>query len=248
MRRIGALVLGVAFATGCTTVAEYKAPALPAPTAAPELYKPPLLQDYRLQVGDALAIRSYFDSQLNQDVAVRADGRISAVLVGDTTAIGTTPTELAAKLREHYRGVIGDTDITVIVTRSAGMNVFLSGEIRNPSLLPLEGDLTLLQAVARAGGLLSSAHTTGVLLIRGGADGSLTVSMVDIEKVLRNEIPDVYLRARDVIHVPKTSIAQAGLFVEQYINAIVPRAVQLQFGWFSTRVTNRNPAVQIGVQ
>jgi polysaccharide export outer membrane protein len=125
------------------------------------------------------------------------------------------------------------------------MNVYLSGEVRAPSLQQLDGDVTILQAVARAGGALPSANTKDVLLIRHSGDGTTTVHKVDLDKILRNEMPDVFLQRRDVVYLPKSEIAQVGQFVDQYINAIVPRFIQLQLGWVhsSANVNNRNPAV-----
>lgn len=223
---------------------QYAAPALPEPAQAPALYAPQLDGEYRLQVGDSVAVRSYYDSQLNQEVMVRPDGRVTLLLVGEVMAAGLTPEELADKVRGPYRRMVGETDLTVAVVKSAGMSVYLSGEVRTPSLQPMDGSLTILQALARAGGTLPSANTGNVLLIRNRADGTLMVSKVDVEKILRNESPDVYLQRRDVLFVPKSEIAQAGQFVDQYINAIVPRFVQLQFNWASSRVTNRNPVVE----
>lgn len=236
----------VALAAGCATV-EYAAPALPPVDEAPELYVAPIEQQYRLQIGDTLAIRSYFDAQLNQEAVVRPDGRISVLLVGEMLVAGTAPTDLADRIKQAYRPLVGDTDLTVAVTRSSGMNVYLSGEVRTPSLQQMDGNLTLMQAIARAGGTLASANTGNVLLIRHREDGRLLVSKIDIEKILHNEASDVFLQRRDVIHVPKSQIAQAGQFVDQYINAIVPRFVQLQLGWSwsSSRVNNTNPVIQV---
>jgi polysaccharide export outer membrane protein len=243
---IAVVVLSILLAAGCAIV-DYPAPPLPPREEAPSFYVPPIEQQYRLQVGDTLTIRSYFDSQLNQEVVVRPDGRISVLLIGDLQVAGMTPEELARRISEPYKRVVGGTDVTVAVKRSAGMNVYLSGEIKTPSLLQMDGNLTLLQAVARVGGTLASANTSNVLLIRNKDDGTLVVSKVDLEKILRNEAPDVFLNRRDVVFVPKSEIAQAGQFVDQYINAIVPRFVQLQLGWFNTRVTNRNP-IQVSPQ
>lgn len=241
------MALSVALASGCATV-EYPAPPLPPREESPSLYVAPIEQDYRLQVGDALAIRSYFDAQLNQEVVVRPDGKVSVLLIGDILVTGMTPQELAARIRESYKRLVGGTDVTVALTRSAGMNVYLSGEVRAPALLQMDGNLTLLQAMVRAGGTLPSANTGNVLLIRNKDDGTLMVSKVDLEKILRNESPDVFLQRRDVIYVPKSEIAQAGQFVEQYINAIVPRFVQVQLGWFNSRVTNANPVISVTPQ
>lgn len=244
MRWVRALACSMALTAGCTTV-QYPAAPLPERAQEPAYYVPQIEPDYRLQVGDTLAIRSYFDAQLNQEVVVRPDGRISVLLLGELAAAGQTPEELAAKIREPYRRLVGNTDLTVAVTRSAGMSVYLSGEIRTPSLLQMDGDLTLLQAVARTGGLLPSANSGNVLLIRNKGDGTLSVGKVDLDRILRNEAPDVFLQRRDVVFVPKSEIAQAGQFVDQYINAIVPRFIQLQLGWYNTRVSNTNPAIQV---
>ena len=230
---------------GCAPIVRYEAPPLPPREQVPTYYESMVEPEYRLQVGDTLAIRSYFDAQLDQEVVVRPDGRITALLVGELLVVGQTPEEVARQLAEPYRRLVGGTDLTVAVKHTAGMSVYLSGELKVPSLLQLDGSLTLLQAVARAGGFLPSANTSSVLLIRDPGEGALAVSKIDVEKVLRNEAPDVFLRRRDVLFVPKSEIAQTGQFVEQYINAIVPRFIQLQFGWMRTRVTNRNPAVEI---
>ncbi|MBK7424472.1 MAG: polysaccharide biosynthesis/export family protein [Propionivibrio sp.] len=242
--RIGLLTLSIVMTTGCASV-NYPVPPLPSREEAPAYYKPAVEKDYRLQVSDALAIRSFFEPQLNQEMVVRPDGRISVLLIGELSVAGMRPEDLALKIRESYRRMVGSTDVTVAVTRSVGMNIFLSGEIKSPSLLQLDGDLTLLQAVARAGGFLPSANTGQVLLLRNTDDGTLTVSKVDIEKILRNEAPDVFLQRRDVVYVPKSAVAEAGKFVEQYINAIVPRLIQFQFGWIYSRVRSSDSTLQV---
>jgi protein involved in polysaccharide export with SLBB domain len=238
-----ALASLTALAAGCAAL-EYPAPPLPPREQAPAYYAPALEKAYRLQVGDTIAIRSYFDAQLNQEVVVRPDGRVSLLLIGEMVAADATPEQLAERIREPYKRLVGNTDVTVALVRAAGMNVYVSGEIKVPSLLPIEGSLTVLQALSRAGGTLSSANTANVLLLRSDESGSLSVAKVDLERILRGEAPDVFLRRRDVLYVPKSEIAQAGQFVEQYVNAMVPRFIQFQLGWFTTRTTNKNPVVE----
>lgn len=239
-----ALASLTALAAGCATV-ENPAPPLPPREQSPAHYAPTLEQPYRLQVGDTIAIRSYFDAQLNQELVVRPDGRVSLLLIGELEAANLTPEQLAERIREPYKRLVGNTDLTVALVRAAGMNVYVSGEIKLPALLPMEGNLTILQALARAGGTLASANTQNVLLLRNDEGGNLSVMKVDLDRILRGEAPDVFLRRRDVLFVPKSEIAQAGQFVEQYINAMVPRFIQLQLGWFTTRSTNTNPVVEL---
>jgi polysaccharide biosynthesis/export protein len=240
----GAAASAMALLAGCATT-EHPAPVLPDREAAPALFVPPQEEEYRLQVGDTIAIRSYYESQLNQEVLVRPDGKITALLIGELKAAGLTPAELAANIRGPYRRMVGETDVTVAVLRAAGMNVYLSGEVRTPSMVPLDGGMTLLQALARTGGALPTAKTNSVLLIRNDGRGGLSVHRVDVDRILRAEASDVYLHRRDVVFVPRSEIAEAGLFVEQYVNAIVPRFLQVQLGWNNARVTNRNAVVEV---
>jgi polysaccharide export outer membrane protein len=220
---------------------EIPVPAVPSETQAPMMYVPPVEQEYRFQVGDSLAVRSYFDPQFNQEVVVRPDGRITLLLIGDVKVVNVTPTELRRTILATYRKVSADPDIAVIVTKTVGMSVYLGGEVKSPSMQKLEGSVTVLQAVTAGGGLLPTANTNQVLLLRRKPEGGLLVYKIDLEKVLKNEAPDVFLQRQDVIFVPKTQIANIGMFVDQYINAIIPRSVIFSYGW----TTFRNQSVQV---
>jgi polysaccharide biosynthesis/export protein len=237
-------LLLTALVAACSNVGPLVQPLPPADAAASH-YRPQIETAYRLQVGDALHVRSYYDTQLNQDVVVRPDGRISVLLIGELAVAGMTIAELSRDLGDQYDRRLNGTDVVVALARSANMNVYLSGEVRQPALLALDGDVTLLQAIARAGGVLPSANTDSVLLIRSRDDEGTEVRKISIDSILHGQAPDVYLRRRDVVYVPRSDIAQVGQFVDQYINAIVPHAIQFQFGWMRSSVHNNNPAVVI---
>lgn len=219
----------IAGLTGCTTI--YPAPSPPDPKVAPELYAPPLEPEYRIRVGDRLAVRSYHDPQFNQEVWVRPDGRISVLLVGEIQVIGMTPQALNTLISEKYRNSIGDGDVTLIVQQLSDTNVFVGGEVKSPAVLPVTGSLSLMQALMATGGLLATADQNQVLVFRQQDDGKIMMSKVDIDRVLMNELPDLYLRRRDIIYVPKSGIAKVGDYVDLYINRLIPRSVLLQFGF-----------------
>ena len=231
----GALIIS----SGC---ASYDAvSAIPGPTDAPQFYAPQIEDEYRLQVGDVISIRSYYDPQLNQEIFVRTDGRISLLLMGDVRVAGMTPDELDNIITERYSKVVDAPEVTVVVQKSAGLSVYLGGEVKSPSIQKLEGQLTVLQSITLAGGVLPTANMNQVLLLRRKKDGDFKVYKMDLEMVLRNESADIFLQRQDVVYVPKTTIANVGKFVDQYINKIIPDAVNLTYGWFR----NENPAVEI---
>lgn len=219
---------------GCvqTPVVPETVPALPTPAEKPALYQPAIDEPYRLQPGDVLAVRSYADPALNQELTVRSDGRVTPVLIGDLEAADMSPEELRRRLLLVYRQLSPQVDVVVSVVRASGQLVYLSGEVRKPSMQRIEGHLTVLQAIAMAGGLLPSAQTSEVLLVRRVPGGMTQVMKMDIDRVLRNEAPDVYLTRSDVIHVPKTAIANVGTWVDQYINAVIPRSVLFTLGYY----------------
>ena len=232
---LGTLILS----TGCTsydTVA-----VIPDSTTAPQFYAPKLEDEYRLQVGDEVSIKSYYDPQLNQEILVRTDGRVSLLLMGDVLVAGMTPAELDTIITNRYSKVIDSPEVTVIVKKSAGLSVYLGGEVKSPSMQKLDGPLTVLQSITLAGGVLPTANMNQVLLLRRQKNGNFNVYRMDLNKVLKNESADVFLQRQDVVYVPKTAIADIGIFVDQYINKIIPDAVVLSYGW----IKNKNPSVEL---
>jgi len=225
------LALCMTCLSGCVTI-NYPVPSIPGPRQEPNFYSPTVEKDYIIQVGDVLAVRSYFESQLNQEVTVRSDGKVSLLLMGDVEVVGLTPEELRSRVTEAYSAVADNPDFTVVVLKSSAQSVYVGGEVQRPSMQPMEGQLTLMQAITTAGGLLVTANRSQVLLLRHQRDGRFSVYKADIEKVLKNEVPDFYLQRRDVIFVPKTLIANINDFVNQYVNNIIPHSVSLTYGWF----------------
>ena len=82
--------------------------------------------DYRLRVGDELDVKFFFNPELNEEVAVRPDGRISLQLVGEVMSAGRTVQELQTILKEKYEEELKNPEITVIL-RSFGPNVEEAG-------------------------------------------------------------------------------------------------------------------------
>lgn len=227
-----ATMAAAALLIGCNSdIPPELVPPIPDVTEASEFYSPFVEPEYRIQVGDVLTIQSYFDPTLNQEVVVRPDGRISLTLVDEIGVLGKTPTALDKELTAAYAVYLNAPDISVVVKEAAGQSVYVGGEVATPALLPLQGNLTLLQGVARVGWFLPTGNTKQVLLLRRQADGKFTAFQYNVDRVLRNESPDVYLRRYDIVYVPKTQIANLNQFVAQYFSNMVPNFVRFTFGY-----------------
>jgi protein involved in polysaccharide export with SLBB domain len=232
--------------SGCADYPLDLVPAVPNPTVDPYLYQPQVEPEYRIEPGDSLLIQSYFDPALRQNVNVRPDGRVSLLLIGDVMVAGKTVRAANDLLRQRYASKLPDKpDVSVTMNEAAGLLVYVGGEVKTPSVVPIKGSLTLMQAIAQAGGFLPGANQDQVIILRHRPDGTFTAQQQNTNLVLRNEAPELYLRRRDIVYVPKSKIAQVDLFVDQYINQVIPRAVQATFGYTILRTVGGSPTVNL---
>jgi protein involved in polysaccharide export with SLBB domain len=180
---------------------------------------------YRLGAGDVIDVKFTYNSELDARVTVRPDGAISLAMVGDIPVQGLSPAELGKEITTRFSEFRTHSEAVVIVTEFAGQRVYVGGEVNGPGLLALRGTLTGIQALLNAGGPKVSARLDNVILLRYEGKNTAEVRKINMKQIMKGKAPDVTLRPYDVIYVPKSRIAQAGLFVEQYINQMVPRSL-----------------------
>jgi len=196
----------------------------PAPER-PASVVPPDPQPYRLQVGDVLDIKLQLNPELNDEVVIRPDGRISTVLAEGVRAAGRTPEELAADLRQVYGQELRDPRLAVVVKSFMPTRVYVAGEVASPGEFQTMGpDLTLAQAVARAGGLRVSADAEDILILRRGADDRPLVFRADYRRATTGTNPaaDIRLAPYDVVFVPRSHVSEAYVWFNQHFQQFLP--------------------------
>ncbi|HDH98955.1 MAG TPA: sugar transporter [Deltaproteobacteria bacterium] len=188
-------------------------------TTAPEPKDPP---PYLIQPRDQLDIKFFYNSELNETVTVRPDGKISLQLIDDVHAAGKSPSQLDKMLTQAYTKELKEPKITVIVRSFTGQQVFVGGEVNTQGLVELTTGMTPLQAVINAGGFKETAKPEETIIIRKGADKRPHPIRVDLEAALYGNSPekDFQLKTFDIVYVPKSAIAKANKFVEQYIEKL----------------------------
>jgi polysaccharide biosynthesis/export protein len=161
---------------------------------------PGLVDEYRLAAGDKLRIEVYKDTQLSQSLQVRPDGKITLPLVGDLDATGRTPIELRDVITKQLKEYMTNPVVTVIVVEATAATAYVMGEVNHPGAITLQGPLTVLQALAMAGGLKDFANTKNIRILRRGATGVQTIAF-NYKDAIRGSAP-VYLRPGDTVVVP----------------------------------------------
>ncbi len=127
--------------------------------------------------------------------------------------------ELARNLEDKPESNITIAPGDTIVIRKADI-VYVVGDVGRPSGFLMEsGHLTVLQAIALAGGTTHTAKLGGAKLIRKGPDG-LTETSVKLQKILSAKAPDIPMQADDILFVPtSTAKAIAGRSMEAAMQA-----------------------------
>jgi polysaccharide export outer membrane protein len=134
---------------------------------------------------------------------VRPDGRISLPLVQDIQAAGCTPAELKQKIEESLKEYIEFPTVTVIVEAIQSYRIFVTGQVAKPGPIMAEKPMSVLQALALAGGFLPVARPAETVIVRSTADGS-TMFRFNYPEVIKGERfnQNIILKTGDVVVVP----------------------------------------------
>jgi polysaccharide export outer membrane protein len=127
--------------------------------------------EYRIGVEDVLEIAVWKEPQLNTTAPVRPDGKITVPLAGEVEAAGHTAKELEAILAKRFAERINAPTVSVVVKELNASRVFVLGEVAKPGVYPMRGAMTVVQALALAGGLTEFADDDDIVILRRDARG-----------------------------------------------------------------------------
>ena len=208
----------------------------PTPTTHPGIQTttPYTEQEYRIQVGDQLDIKFFYNPELNEQVTVRPDGRVSLQLVHEIMVAGLTPAELTDLLTKKYASELKRPEIAVMVRSFTAQRIYVDGEVTKPGMVSLTGFTTVLQSISQAGGIKDTGRTSEVIVIRRGPDNNPLVIPVNLGKAIdgTDMTQDITLRPFDIVFVPKSHIANVNKWVDQYIRKNLP--ITPGFGYYFT--------------
>ena len=147
--------------------------------------------DYRIAPDDVLRIQVYHAPDLSlEDARVDAQGMVRMPLIGAVPVAGLSASEaadvVAGRLGERY---LVSPQVSLFVKTAVGRRITLDGEVREPGLYPIEGRLTLSQAVALAKGPTRLAATDQVVVVRR-MDGQRQAAMFDLGAIRKGAAPD----------------------------------------------------------
>jgi polysaccharide biosynthesis/export protein len=155
------------------------------------------IHEFRLAKEDVVEVSVWKEPDLSRTVPVRPDGKITLPLVGDLVAEGLTPSQLEKTVQNKLAPLVRDPRVTVIVHDVNGSRVYVTGMVTRPGAFPLRSHMTVLQALAMAGGLAEFADRGEITVLH--ADG--TRHVVDYEDLVNGKVRR-QLAAGDTVVVP----------------------------------------------
>ena len=166
-------------------------------------------------------------------VRIRPDGNLSLPLLDDIQCMGITLPELKTKITAQYDSLFPGVAISLDVSDVRNNVVYVLGEVQRPNMYRLDAPTTLTQILSRSGVNMNTAGMRSVIVMSRNDEHKPVVQIVNATRVLRsgNIGKDLILTQYDIIYVPKNNIANVGLFVNQYINAVIPNIFRVGIGF-----------------
>ena len=157
---------------------------------------------YVIGPSDVLTITVWKEATLSGTILVRPDGMISLALLGDVQASGLTPLQLADRISTKLKKYIQDPNVSVVITQIHSKVVYLLGEVVKRGPVEMTPGMTLLEAVASAGGLTDFANSKKMYLLRNES-GSQQKIPVNYKQALKGDSTlNLVLKPGDTIVVP----------------------------------------------
>ena len=194
---LSGLCVAVSLGVGARPATAAQAVAETAPAAADEMAA------YSVAPGDVLRIAVWKEPELSGDAFVRLDGMITVPLVGDVKAAGKTTEQIATEVRTRLRPFLETPQVTVTVSQAVSARFYVIGEVTTSGAFPLTGRITILQALALAGGFREFAKRERIVLIREkhGERKAIPFNFRDLEAGINLE-QNIAVESGDTLIVP----------------------------------------------
>jgi len=220
--------------------------------------------EYVIGAQDVLTITVWDAPDLSGKFTVETDGSFTFPLIGRVKIGGLTLRQCEAELKKRLAdGYFKNPQVSVAVESYRSQRVFIVGEVRNPGTYPLTGDMTLIEAIARAGSTTPSASPEALVvrapagkaasgpLLPGQAESE--VVKVDLKELQSGALSqNIALRDGDTIFVSRAEsiyvfgqVRSPGAYALQSADTTVLQALSLAGGVTDRGATNRIKIVRV---
>jgi polysaccharide export outer membrane protein len=167
-----------------------------------------LAENYKIAPLDTVTVNVFRQKDLSGDYEVDLTGRISMPLIGSMEAVDLTSAELDQKITAAYsRKYLVNPDVAVGVKSSTRRSVTVDGAVKSSGSYPVNGPLTLLQAIALSGGASDDANLRRVAVFRT-VGGQRQAAAFDLQQIRRGQAADPPVYAGDIVVVDGSRVKE----------------------------------------
>lgn len=157
-------------------------------------------------------------------ITVNPDGTIDLPLMKDRiVAVGHTVAEVEESVNRLYRqSELKHVVASVLLSSANSRRFYVLGHVTSGGAFDIRQPITILHAIATAGGATDSADLTSVMLISRNIHGKPIGRRIDVKRLL--DVGDmsqmIMVKPYDVIYIPRTYIQDVRLFMDQYTGVV----------------------------
>jgi len=178
---------------------------------------------YTLYPGDQVDIVVASAPELSRTLTVGPDGRVVMPMTTPIMAAGRTFKHIEQELSAQLGKQLRDPRIAISPRAYAPQQIFVGGEVGQQGTYALSGPVGTLEAIIMAGGMRPTAKTSQVAVLRRAPNGGMMMRPVNIKNGMRNireNNDNMQLRRGDIVFVPRSGIAEVGVFMQNFRAAL----------------------------
>lgn len=158
---------------------------------------------YTLHPGDVIEVSVWREEEMQREILIPPDGRLSFPLVGEIVAAGRTVSELQSEITEKLQTYIPEAVVTVSVVAIEGNRVYVIGQVNNPGSFVMNTRINVVQALSLAKGMTPFAAVNDIIVLRGsGAQQRVFRFRYNNVSRGRDLAQNITLESGDVVIVP----------------------------------------------
>lgn len=166
--------------------------------------------DYKIGANDLLDVEVFGVDELKRTVRVNTGGQVSLPLIGLVRVAGLSAADAEHVIAQRYgERYLQDPQVSIFIREFTSQRITVDGAVARPGIYPLTGQMTLLRALAMAGGGASLSDLEHVMLFRATPDGQGTTEQYDVNKIRKGEAEDPHLQGDDVVVVNRNAARAA---------------------------------------
>ena len=165
-------------------------------------------QDYRLGALDTVNVNVFQVPDVTGDYQVDPGGDLNMPLIGRVNAQGKTLAELQRTIHDRYGAkYLQNPDVRVEIKQAVSQRITVDGAVNQPGIYPVNGDISLIQAIATAKGTTGDALVSRVVIFRK-INGQREAAVFDLRRIRRGEMSDPPVYGNDVVVVDGSRVRQ----------------------------------------